>query len=711
MSQGDKMIHSVTLKNFKQHRNLSLDFSAGLNAITGENGFGKTTILKAILYALFGATAAGKKEHLTTRGSDGEMSVDLQVTIAKRDIGIFRSHNKALITSTNDGEILASGHTACSALVEDLLGLNHKMFRHLLYAAQGETQALLKMGAADLQRKLEEITKLNQIDEIVDVISKDLQELSGQLSVIDKTDTNYQTLDEEICVLTNELLILEEEIQEGTIMKDFTKAKTDAHKKLVSELAEHLNNVKVAKAASDQIKTSIRNVTNELIELRSYGVVPSKSIEKVLTYKLEEGKLRQQEYNAYLEKVKLARHLDAVAEAALNNHDAFVKLKPIFDDLDSLKALYDLDSGKSKLLEGELAGLKNQKTDCPTCKRPFDEQAHKHVTDRIQAIESEITLLKIRLNAHILQKETLIRANKIPKIISFKVEVENLLKAYDLAVDQLNPVVEEVNGLTPKFSGDVEDEISKLRNEYHELKLEYNHAIQYEAKVQACERQLVNLQSELSKHTIDDNEWSDSDLAIAQSELEDFTLELQKITEKLAADKYKHDAMERDKKTKSAAAVKAKENFDNLARIEKDQADGKALQTYLRNNRARIMADTWTSVTSLTSSYVSDITEGLISDLTRDSSGGFTVNEGGFTTPVEELSGARQSIVGLGLRVALGKAFFGNNSFILLDEVTADCSDNNAAAIAGMLQALDSQVLFVTHRTGDAVNATHIISL
>ncbi|MEL7316991.1 MAG: AAA family ATPase, partial [Cyanobacteria bacterium J06559_3] len=46
-------ILSVTLKNFKTHRDKHFTFSPGTNAICGENGAGKTSILEAIAWTLF----------------------------------------------------------------------------------------------------------------------------------------------------------------------------------------------------------------------------------------------------------------------------------------------------------------------------------------------------------------------------------------------------------------------------------------------------------------------------------------------------------------------------------------------------------------------------------------------------------------------------------------------------------------------------------
>jgi exonuclease SbcC len=62
-------ILSVTLKNFKSHSDRHFVFQPGTNAICGENGAGKTSILEAIAWALFNYRGAYKNEDLIRNGA------------------------------------------------------------------------------------------------------------------------------------------------------------------------------------------------------------------------------------------------------------------------------------------------------------------------------------------------------------------------------------------------------------------------------------------------------------------------------------------------------------------------------------------------------------------------------------------------------------------------------------------------------------------
>ena len=47
------MIEAVYLGNFKSYKEATIDLTGGMNAIIGENGAGKSTILEAIGFCLF----------------------------------------------------------------------------------------------------------------------------------------------------------------------------------------------------------------------------------------------------------------------------------------------------------------------------------------------------------------------------------------------------------------------------------------------------------------------------------------------------------------------------------------------------------------------------------------------------------------------------------------------------------------------------------
>jgi DNA repair exonuclease SbcCD ATPase subunit len=175
------MLSNLQLKNFKRHEALDLVFEEELNTLTGENASGKSSVLKAILYSLFGVAAAGVKDHIWKWGAEGKRSVALAITLPEYGrVAVTRTVTGATIL-TEDGRVLASGQTAVTKFIEDALGMAVKDLRTLCYSPQGETQGLLSMGPAVLQQKVESLSRADVVDNVLTKIGSDIAKYDGKL--------------------------------------------------------------------------------------------------------------------------------------------------------------------------------------------------------------------------------------------------------------------------------------------------------------------------------------------------------------------------------------------------------------------------------------------------------------------------------------------------------------------------------------------------
>jgi len=62
------MIKRVRLKNWRSHYDTDLRFDEGTNVIIGINGAGKSSVLEAIFFALFGPPEKGYYERVLREG-------------------------------------------------------------------------------------------------------------------------------------------------------------------------------------------------------------------------------------------------------------------------------------------------------------------------------------------------------------------------------------------------------------------------------------------------------------------------------------------------------------------------------------------------------------------------------------------------------------------------------------------------------------------
>ena len=82
------MIRSIELIDFLAHSNTKLEFDSGATVFVGDNGAGKSSIIDAIIFSLFGESRFGKKNKkgLIRRGANqgyAKIEEDLDTSISK----------------------------------------------------------------------------------------------------------------------------------------------------------------------------------------------------------------------------------------------------------------------------------------------------------------------------------------------------------------------------------------------------------------------------------------------------------------------------------------------------------------------------------------------------------------------------------------------------------------------------------------------------
>ncbi len=145
------MIESLTLRGFKSYRGQqTIRFTKGVNKISGRNASGKTTILEAVLFGLFGEVPGVEKRDLLPVNG-GDLFVELvfrtpkgvKVTI-HREASLVKKGTEEAFKSTQfkmlvgeENETIARERDAQDRLRE-LLGISSGTFFNVVYARQKE---------------------------------------------------------------------------------------------------------------------------------------------------------------------------------------------------------------------------------------------------------------------------------------------------------------------------------------------------------------------------------------------------------------------------------------------------------------------------------------------------------------------------------------------------------------------------------------------
>ncbi len=200
----------LTLKGiYSYQKEQTIDFSTltenHIFGIFGGVGSGKSTILEAITFALYGDTERlnsreNRNYNMMNLKSD-ELFIEFIFSSGKESTQyrfvVSAKRNKKTFTNVSSykriGYKLDNGSWIPleSAKAEDIIGLSYENFKRTIIIPQGKFQEFLQLGDADRTKMLQEIFRLDRFDlsdkvkSLYIKVDKDIQHLNGRLMELD----------------------------------------------------------------------------------------------------------------------------------------------------------------------------------------------------------------------------------------------------------------------------------------------------------------------------------------------------------------------------------------------------------------------------------------------------------------------------------------------------------------------------------------------
>ncbi|EAZ88930.1 AAA family ATPase, partial [Crocosphaera chwakensis] len=184
----------LTLKNFLSYRETVLDFR-GLHTacICGANGAGKSSLLEAITWAIWGKSRTASDEDIIHTTAN-YVRVDFEFISYEQSYRVIRSRQRGK-SATLDFQVKSKNKfISLSAkrvrdtqdIIVATLKLDHETFINSAYLRQGRADEFMLKGATDRKQVLAELLKLNQYQQLSEkakVLAKEHEIKAKQLKV------------------------------------------------------------------------------------------------------------------------------------------------------------------------------------------------------------------------------------------------------------------------------------------------------------------------------------------------------------------------------------------------------------------------------------------------------------------------------------------------------------------------------------------------
>jgi len=337
---------SLSIKNFLSvgESPLTINFKKGINLITGENkdkggknGIGKSTILEALYWCLFGITIRDiKKDKIVHNLSKKNCKVELEFSVESekeiKNYKIIRSIEPTKIQIYCDNEdVTHSTMPENDEYIKKIINGSEELFQNAVVMSANNTLPFMAQKKTDKRKFIESILNLNIFSEILLKARSDYNDLKKRNDILSNSFIEKQ----------KSLDFLEKQKEKNE------KDKEDKIKNLLSKIDETNKQIDLLNKESDKdsetLEKTIKDNENKIEELEKISIIFNKKLKELI----------------------------------IQNTNLTSELKHLNKDKQSF-----IDKGDK----------------CPTCNQNYAENTIKEIKSKILNLNSSIEELKQKIN-------------------------------------------------------------------------------------------------------------------------------------------------------------------------------------------------------------------------------------------------------------------------------------------------------------------------
>ena len=665
------MIRSIELVDFLAHSNTKLEFDSGATVFVGDNGAGKSSIIDAITFSLFGEHTRKNNKGLIRRGSNqGFAKIEFSAN-GKNYQAVRKIDSKGTLTAQfaedMNGKLIpiAEGERkqfgeSMTMHVEKTLGMDFEKLRVASIVQQGELSSIIKAKGKEFKELLNAIIGIDKLDTALASMRTVQREFRSSIQ------EKFGYDDTQVQLIENKITEYENESENAQPRLKLLAAEKKEQEFLISKLEKQIQN--------DTSKESqLKDLESRKKEWKEYAMEVIKSIKKEVA-----------------EKEEIVNECKPYFAISKNRNDIESIINKIQKELSTIESkLSDLEKKQVRLEENvELAEklvLKDGK--CPVCDSSVDHLKplfqKKHIENEIVEIKKKVEQLKDERHTfeQNLEKlsDDLEESKKAETILNtYKIKTESQL---DEIITEIKMKVKQMQNIPLTVNSDQLVEAASLDSH---AKTIYENIISLEKSTKGFDQQefLKNIASR------DDS----------MTRLSQINQEYGEISGNI-----KNAKMELEKLGSTLTELKLVQSY--VTELEHIQEN-----VYNRDGPVGKSLRSWALeiISQKASEYLEKLNTKIqrisLSEKTRDVN--ISCYSRNTTLDLESLSGGEQVSVALALRLGMSHLLGASNlNFMILDEPTAHLDNERRKSLVNVLSQLTNlkeddssmQFIIITH--------------
>jgi DNA repair exonuclease SbcCD ATPase subunit len=159
----------LQMRNFKRYRNTEVKFREGITGIVGNNGTGKSTIVDAILFSLFGVKETGLEYLLSASAGPRERAVvRLDFSVMDQEYRLLRClgpGKKHEVYLHQGSRLFAQGVSEVQHALRQVIRMGHADFRRTIFSGQKELLAMVEATPEERKRWFRKVLGIDSLKE------------------------------------------------------------------------------------------------------------------------------------------------------------------------------------------------------------------------------------------------------------------------------------------------------------------------------------------------------------------------------------------------------------------------------------------------------------------------------------------------------------------------------------------------------------------
>lgn len=506
--------HKISWKNLLSTGNAGIELdldSHHTSLLVGDSGNGKSTLLDALAFGLFGKPFRNvTKAQIINSVNNADCVVEVEFSVGKRRYSIKRGIKPTVFEVYCDGVLINQSSNAKdyqTYLESNVLGFDYRAFKQVIVLGAADFTPFMQLSAGDRRGLIEDLLDINVFSQMNVLLKQRASTLKTDLS---ECEFKIQSTNEKITLVEKHLKSQNEDLQEriGAL-----EEKLETEKSTIPTLLEQ-------KDALIKTHTEVTNEINEQQKVRTEFIAKRDAVRKefkdklVVARKEINQKIDALANDGELELAGMVTARDKIVKAAKRKSDEVLSEARANRDSKILKC----EKIRTKT-EQEIERLEKDVTfyskndSCSVCRQTIDPSFKSKVVDsatteiialqeKLKSIDTAVGVIEQEYAA--VQEAEKLNAKNIDvevsehneKIDAYRVQLNKDLKALrDSLVSKEKSIEDELT--------EAEARLGKLESEDPELRKRYASALsaveQIEYKISNAEKLCRALTSEIEQ--------------------------------------------------------------------------------------------------------------------------------------------------------------------------------------------------------------------